>query len=78
MNPAKVVGLLLVIVGVVALLYSGVTYTRREKIVDLGPVQIEKKTTERIPIPPIVGGLALLGGIVLVLSNRGSGDRRAV
>jgi uncharacterized membrane protein YidH (DUF202 family) len=78
MNAAKVVGLLLVIVGVVALLYSGVTYTRREKIVDLGPVQIEKKTTERIPIPPIVGGLALVGGIVLVLSNRGSGDRRAV
>jgi hypothetical protein len=77
MNAAKVVGLLLVIVGVIALLYSGVTYTRREKIVDLGPVQIEKKTTERIPIPPIVGGLALLGGIVLVLSSRGSGDRRA-
>jgi hypothetical protein len=78
MNAAKVVGLLLVIVGVVALLYSGVTYTRREKIVDLGPVQIEKKTTERIPIPPLVGGLALVGGIVLVLSNRGSGDRRVV
>jgi len=76
MSSARVVGLLLVIVGMIALLYSGITYTRREKIIDLGPVQVEKKTTERVPIPPIVGGLALLGGIVLVLSGRG--DRRAV
>jgi len=73
--PTRAVGLLLVIVGVIALLYSGITYTRREKIVDVGPLQIEKKTTERVPIPPIVGGLALIGGIVLVLSSRGAGSR---
>jgi len=75
MMPTRAVGLLLVIVGVIALLYSGITYTRREKIVDVGPLQIEKKTTERVPIPPIVGGLALIGGIVLVLSSRGAGSR---
>lgn len=73
--PARVVGLLLVVVGVIALLYSGITYTHREKIVDVGPLQIEKKTTERVPIPPIVGGLALIGGIVLVLSGRGAAGR---
>ena len=73
--PTRVVGLLLVVVGVIALLYSGITYTRREKIVDVGPLQIEKKTTERVPIPPIVGGLALVGGIVLVLSGRGAAGR---
>jgi len=77
MSATKVVGLLLVVLGVLALAYSGITYTKREKVVDLGPVQVEKKTTERIPIPPIVGGLALLGGVVLVLSSRGAGDRRA-
>jgi len=77
MSVAKVVGLLLVIGGVISLLYSGITYTRREKIIDVGPIQVEKRTTERIPLPPIVGGLALLGGIVLVLSSRGSGSRRA-
>ena len=71
------VGLGLVIVGVIALLYSGITYTKREKVIDIGPVQVEKQTTERIPIPPIVGGLALLGGVILVLSSRGAGDRRA-
>lgn len=75
MMPTRVVGLLLVVVGVIALLYSGITYTHREKIVDVGPLQIEKKTTERVPIPPIVGGLALIGGIVLVLSGRGAAGR---
>jgi hypothetical protein len=77
LSASRTVGLLLVIVGVIALLYSGITYTRREKVVDIGPVEIEKQTTERIPIPPIAGGLALLGGVVLVLSSRGAGDRRA-
>ena len=77
MSVSKMVGLVLVIVGVIALLYSGITYTKREKVIDIGPVQVEKQTTERIPIPPIVGGLALLGGVILVLSSRGAGDRRA-
>lgn len=78
MSAARPLGLLLVIVGVIALLYSGITYTHREKIIDVGPLQVEKKTTERVPIPPIVGGLALLGGIVLVLAGRGPGDRRGL
>jgi uncharacterized membrane protein YidH (DUF202 family) len=77
MSGSKAIGMLLVIVGVIALLYSGVTYTKRERIIDVGPVEVEQRTTERIPIPPIVGGLALLGGVVLVLSSRGAGDRRA-
>jgi hypothetical protein len=76
MSASRVVGLLLVIVGVIALLYSGITYTKREKVVDIGPLQVETQTTKRIPIPPIVGGLALVGGVLLVLSSRGEGNRR--
>jgi hypothetical protein len=57
-------------------LYSGITYTKREKVVDIGPLQVETQTTKRIPIPPIVGGLALVGGVLLVLSSRGEGNRR--
>jgi len=76
MSASRVLGLLLVVVGVIALLYSGITYTKREKVVDIGPVQVETQTTKRIPIPPIVGGLALVGGVLLVLSSRGESNRR--
>lgn len=75
MSGAKVVGLLLVLLGVIALLYSGFTYTRRERV-DLGPVEVEKKTTEHVPIPPLAGGLALLGGVVVILTARGAVGRR--
>jgi hypothetical protein len=66
----RLFGLLLVIVGVIGLLYSGITYTRREKVLQVGPVQVEHVETHRVPIAPIVAGLALVGGAVLVLSKR--------
>jgi uncharacterized membrane protein HdeD (DUF308 family) len=68
----KVLGILLLVLGLVALLYSGITYTKRENVVDLGPIQVNKETTKKIPLPPIIGGLALVGGIVLVMSSRRS------
>lgn len=61
------VGILLIVLGVVALAYQGVTYTQREKIVDLGPIQATKETKRTIPLPPLLGGLALAGGIVLLV-----------
>ena len=68
----RVLGILLLVLGLVALLYSGITYTKREKVVDLGPIQVDKETTKRIPLPPIIGALALVGGVVLVMSGRRS------
>jgi uncharacterized membrane protein HdeD (DUF308 family) len=68
----KVLGILLLVLGLIALMYSGITYTKREKVVDLGPIQINKESTKRIPLPPIIGGLALVGGIVLIMSSRRS------
>ena len=66
MKSSSILGIVLVILGVFALAYQGITYTKREKVVDLGPIHATKDTTETIPLPPILGGLALVGGIVLV------------
>jgi len=65
-KSSSILGIVLVILGVFALAYQGITYTKREKVVDLGPIHATKDTTETIPLPPILGGLALVGGIVLV------------
>jgi len=51
----------------VALAYQGVTYTSREKIIDIGPIQATHETKKTIPLSPILGGFALAGGIVLVI-----------
>ena len=63
------IGILLVVLGVIGLLYTGVPFSRRETVVDAGPVQIETRTRERVPIPPVVGAVALVGGVVLILKS---------
>lgn len=63
----KIVGILLIVVGIVALAYGGISYTKREKVLDLGPLQATTETRETIPLPPLLGGLALAGGIVLLI-----------
>ena len=67
MRPVTLVGIALIILGVLALAYQGITYTTREKIIDLGPVKASVDKEQRIPLPPIVGALALAGGVVLVI-----------
>jgi uncharacterized membrane protein HdeD (DUF308 family) len=66
MKPATVVGIILIILGIVALAYQGINYTTKDKVVDLGPLKVEAKREKTIPLPPIVGIAALVGGIVLV------------
>ena len=61
-----VVGIILIVIGIVALAYQGITYTTSEKVVDLGPLKVEAKREKTIPLPPVVGVIALVGGIVLV------------
>jgi hypothetical protein len=67
MKPIMLLGVVLIVLGALALAYQGVTYTTREKVIDLGPLQasVDKKNT--IPLPPVVGGLAIAVGIVLVV-----------
>ena len=66
-NPITLVGIALIVFGIVAFAYQGITYTSREKIIDIGPIQATADTQKTIPLSPVVGGLALVGGIVLVV-----------
>ena len=66
---AKVIGVILIILGIVALAYQGISYTTREKVVDIGPIKASKETKRTIPLPPILGVLALAGGVILVLKK---------
>ena len=66
-NPITVVGIALIVLGIVAFAYEGITYTSREKIIDIGPIQATADTQKTIPLSPLLGGLVLAGGIVLVV-----------
>ncbi|MBE0618389.1 MAG: DUF3185 domain-containing protein [Proteobacteria bacterium] len=67
MKTYTLTGIVLVVIGVAALAYQGFTYTTREKVVDLGPIQMTAERTHSLPLPPIVGGVALAGGIALLV-----------
>jgi len=69
MKPATVAGLVLLIVGAIALAYQGISYTTQKKVVDIGPIHATRNETHRIPLPPILGGILLVGGIVLLVSG---------
>lgn len=67
MKPISWVGIVLIILGALALSYQGINYTSEKKVFDMGPAHMTTETHERIPIPPILGGLALAGGVVLLV-----------
>jgi uncharacterized membrane protein len=66
MKPTILIGILLIVLGGLALAYQGFTYTHREKVLDVGPIHATADKQDHVSIPPILGGLALVGGIVLV------------
>jgi hypothetical protein len=67
MKPAGIVGIILIIVGVISLAYGGFTYTKREKVLDIGPIQATAEKQKTILFPPVLGGICLVGGVVLVI-----------
>lgn len=67
MKPMIWIGILLIVLGALVLAYQGINYTREKKVLDVGSVHLTTETHERIPLPPILGGLALVGGVVLVI-----------
>ena len=67
MRPNIVMAIVLIALGISALAYHGFTYTTREKVVDLGPIQVTAEKTKTLPMPPIVGTIALVGGIALLV-----------
>ena len=66
----NLLALVLIVLGLAGVLYGGFTFTREKKVVDLGPVEVTKQEHERLPISPIVGGLVLISGVWLLVSNR--------
>jgi hypothetical protein len=69
MRPRMLVGVLLIVLGVIALAYQGITYTTHKKVLDIGPIEATKEQHKTLPIPPIVGGVALLGGVILLVAG---------
>ena len=67
MKPIAIIGVILVVLGIVALAYQGFTYTTKEKVVDLGPLKVEATKEKTVPLPPILGILAVGAGVVLVV-----------
>jgi hypothetical protein len=67
MKTTMIAGIILVVIGVISLGYQGISYTTRSKGVDVGPVHVDREEHKTIPLPPILGGFALAGGIVLIL-----------
>jgi len=65
----RMAGIILIILGVVALVYGGISYTRKEKVLDIGPIEATTETRETIPLPPLLGGLAMAGGVVLLIAG---------
>ena len=63
----KMVGVILIILGVVALIFGGISYTTNEEVVDLGPIEATAEQKKTIPLPPVLGAIALIGGIVLLV-----------
>jgi hypothetical protein len=67
MKPALIIGIILIALSIVSFGYQGITYTSREKVVDIGPLQATAEKEKTIPLPPVFGAIALIGGIVLVI-----------
>lgn len=66
----KVFGLILIALGLLALAWGGFAYTTKEKVVDLGPIHATRDETHNVPLPPIAGAVAVIGGIILLVSAK--------
>jgi len=67
MKPKILFAIILIVLGIAAFAYQGITYTTREKVVDFGPIQVTAEKTKTLPLPPIIGAIALVGGILLLV-----------
>jgi hypothetical protein len=65
----RITGIVLIVIGVISLALGGISYTTKEKVVDLGPIQATAERHKTIPLPPLLGGLALAGGVVLLIAG---------
>ncbi len=70
MRPAALIAIVLFIIGIISLGYQGITYTTHKKVLDIGPIQATKQEHKTIPLPPIIGVIALVGGVIVLATDR--------
>ncbi len=68
-GPLTIIGIALLVLGLISFAYQGITYTKSEKVLEVGPITATKETKKTIPLSPVVGGAAVLGGIVLLVAG---------
>ena len=68
----RIVGVILIVLGLIGLGWGGFTYTTRKKVLDIGPIQATREEHHAVPVPPIAGAIALIGGVVLIAADRRS------
>jgi hypothetical protein len=73
MKTYTLIGIVLIIIGIIAFAYQGITFTTREKVVDIGPIHMTADKERTLPLPPIVGGISIVGGIVLLVLGKKKG-----
>jgi hypothetical protein len=73
MKTYTLIGIILIVIAIVAFAYQGIDFTTREKVIDLGPVHMSADRTRTLPLPPIVGALALVGGVALLVMGSKKG-----
>jgi uncharacterized membrane protein len=66
----KLIGVVLIALGIIMLVYTSFTYTKREKVIDAGPIQISADREKTVNWPPYLGGILLVGGIVIVITSK--------
>jgi UDP-N-acetylmuramyl pentapeptide phosphotransferase/UDP-N-acetylglucosamine-1-phosphate transferase len=66
----KILGIVLIAFGIIALAYQGITYTKHSEVLKIGDLKVETTEREHIPLPPILGGLAVVAGVVLILVDK--------
>ena len=69
MRPVSIIGIVLIVLGLAALAYQGVTYTSREKVLDIGPIHATAEREKTVPLPPVLGIVAVAAGVVLVVAG---------
>lgn len=69
MKPTTIAGTLLILIGIIVFVYQGISYTTTEKAIDIGPLKVTTEQEHTLPLPPYVGGICLVGGILLLLKK---------
>lgn len=70
MKTYTIAAIILIAIGIMAFAYQGITYTTREKVIDIGPIEMTAESTKTFPLPPVVGAVALVGGIILLVVGK--------